>query len=103
MTNEQPQPRVPVHARAAGLVPPEHRVERAAGDLRRGVPVLIRGDREDDSAIALAAETTKERTLTVLVGRFGAPLSVLTHDRAATLKIRLYTPSIVVVPQHNTV
>jgi GTP cyclohydrolase II len=84
-------------------VPPEHQVERAAGDLRRGMPVLIRGNNEPQSVIAVSAETVADKTLAALIDRFGAPLCVLTHDRAATLKIPLYTADIVLIPQQNTV
>src|SRR5258707_408183 len=98
MTNKKTRPRASSKSRTSSksrsldIVPPEHRVERAAGDLRRGMPVLIRATRESAGAIAVAAETVTGRTLAALIHRFGAPLSVLTHDRALTLKIPLYTP-----------
>ena len=84
-------------------MPWEHRVERAAGDLRRGVAVLIRAEKHGESALAVAAETVDDRTLQALTENFGAALSILTHDRAATLKIPLYTREVVLIPQHNTV
>jgi GTP cyclohydrolase II len=80
------------------LVSPEHRVERAAGDLRRGAPVLVRAESKGDGILAVAAETVRPENLTELVQRFGAPSLILTHPRASTLKIRLYTPDIVSVP-----
>jgi GTP cyclohydrolase II len=81
----------------------EHRVDRAAGDLRRGAPVLIRAPRPDHSALAVAAETVTDHTLRALSAEFGAPMSVLTHDRATTLKIPLYTRDIVLIPQPSSV
>lgn len=103
MANKKTKPRAPGTAQSRDIVPPEHRVERAAGDLRRGMPVLIRGTGESESVIAVCAETVADKTLAALIATFGAPLSVLTHDRAATLKIPLYTADIVLIPQHNTV
>jgi hypothetical protein len=85
MANKKPPLRRPAGARIGDLVSWEHRVNRAAGDLRRGVPVLIRATRTGESALAVAAETADDRTLRALSEEFGAPTSVLTHDRAATL------------------
>src|SRR5262249_54222347 len=73
--------------------------ERAAGDLRRGVAVVVRSARAGESKIAVAAETVSSNTLRILEKRFGAPSFVVTHDRAATLKIPLYTPDVVLIPQ----
>src|SRR5665213_373682 len=73
----------------------EHRVERAAGDMRRGAPVLVRARAAGQSVVAVAAETVNAATLAGLAARFGAGHLLLTHARAATLKIRLYTPEIV--------
>ncbi len=84
--------------RTAPLLPPEHLVERAAGELRRGAPVFIRSAKRGESAIAVAAETVSDTTLAALVKLCGTPSSILTHARAATLKIRLYTPEVVAVP-----
>jgi GTP cyclohydrolase II len=82
-----------------GLVSPQHRVERAAGDLRRGVPVFIRSRRSEESALVAAAETVPDETLARLAKFAGDPGElILTHARAATLKIRLYTPDIVSLP-----
>ena len=80
------------------LVPPEQRVERAAGDLRRGMPVLIRGEAGGESALAVSAETVTDATLRALAGIAGPPSLILTHARATTLKIRLYTSDVVSVP-----
>ena len=79
-----------------GLVPASHRVERAAGDFRRGVPVVVRGP-DGESVLALAAETATDVALTQLAGLGAAGALILTHARAATLKIRLYTDEVVSV------
>src|SRR5262245_33106213 len=84
---------------AATLLSPAHLVERAAGELRRGAPVLIRSLKRNESAIAVAAETVTDATLAGLIQLCGGPFSILTHARAATLKIRLYTPEVVAIPQ----
>src|SRR6266550_3492945 len=57
---------------AKTLIPFEHRVERAAGDFRRGAPVLI-ADMEGESGLIVAAETVNDSTLMDLVRRYGAP------------------------------
>jgi len=85
-------------SKGTSLVPLEHRVERAAGDLRRGAPILVRAGRSGESALAVAAETVNQETLGQLAKDFGGPSAILTHARAATLKIRLYTPDVVSVP-----
>jgi GTP cyclohydrolase II len=99
MIDKETHEELPESAAGGYLVSPEHRVERAAGDLRRGAPVLIRGGGASENAVAVAAETAQMRTLRMLAGRFGPGFTVLTHDRAATLKIRLYTPDVVLIPQ----
>ena len=96
MTADKPgeiKPTIP----AKSLIPFEHRVERAAGDFRRGAPVLIRGV-EGENGLAVAAETVNDPTLEQLVSRCGAPSLILTHARASTLKIRLYTADVVSIP-----
>ncbi|HEY4265034.1 MAG TPA: GTP cyclohydrolase II [Micropepsaceae bacterium] len=93
MTADKPGEIKPVISQA--LIPPEQRVERAAGDLRRGAPVLIRADAAGESGIAVAAETVKSETLVALGGVSGPSALILTHARATTLKIRLYTADIV--------
>jgi len=82
---------------AKTLIPFEHRVERAAGDFRRGAPVLI-VDMQGESGLIVAAETVSEGSLMDLVRRYGAPALILTHARASTLKIRLYTADVVSIP-----
>ena len=72
------------------LLPP---VERAAAALRRGEPVLIDGTA--GTIVALAGETIRGAQLGALRA-LGAPVhAVLTHARAQTLKIRLYTEGVV--------
>ena len=83
-------------------------VDRAIGDFRRGIPVLI-----DDGApgaasavLAAAAELLRGETLAALAGWGAAasncsPFLALTHHRAETLKIRRYTPEIVLLPQSD--
>ncbi|HEX3674513.1 MAG TPA: GTP cyclohydrolase II [Rhizomicrobium sp.] len=66
-------------------------VARAAEALRRGEPVPIVG--EDGIGIAaLAVETANDHALVTLKG---SARLLLTHARARTLKIRLYTPDVV--------
>lgn len=73
-------------------------VDRAAGDLRRGLPVVV-SDGGGSAVLALAAELAREEVLAALKAWSGAtPDLVLTPSRAATLKIRLYTPEAVRVP-----
>src|SRR4029077_7156812 len=85
---------------AKPLIPFEHRVERAAGDFRRGAPVLI-NDMDGENGLIVAAETVSDGTLQALVQSFGVPSLILTHARASTLKIRLYTADVVSVPMQN--
>jgi GTP cyclohydrolase II len=89
--------------KGADLVPPEHRVERAGGDFRRGMPVLIRSGASGGSAVAAAAETLTDATLSALKGAYGQPSAYLTHARAATLKIRLYTEDAVAIALRESV
>lgn len=88
---------------AAALAPsPLAAVERAAGDLRRGLVVVL-----DDAGaapggaatLALAAELASDARIAALQRWSGTePDLALTHQRAATLKIRLYTPEVVRIP-----
>jgi GTP cyclohydrolase II len=81
-----------------GLTPsPLVAVERAANDLRAGLPAIIHDG--GAGALVFAAEFTNAEKLATLTRWSGAvPDLALTHNRAATLKIRLYTPGIVLVP-----
>jgi GTP cyclohydrolase II len=67
-------------------------VARAAEALRGGLPVRIKG-RDGKSISVLAVETAGDHALVKPGG-----LLVLTHARAATLKIRLYTQGVVALP-----
>jgi GTP cyclohydrolase II len=69
-------------------------VERAAAELRAGKPIAIVDGRE--IVIAYAVETIAQKTLATL--RKSKPSLVLTHARARTLKIRLYTSDVVALP-----
>jgi len=82
------------------LISAQHQVERAAGDFRRGVPVLFRKSKnglgESAGTLAFAAETLSDSILERLRGTNNEPLvMLLTSARAATLKIPFYTPDIV--------
>jgi GTP cyclohydrolase II len=73
-------------------------IDRASGELRRGFPVLVLPARGAPSLIA-AAELASPALLAAVTKWAGkAPHILLTHHRAATLKIRLYTDEIVAVP-----
>jgi GTP cyclohydrolase II len=66
-------------------------VARAAEALRRGAPVRIRGG-DGIGTTVLAVETASDHALVKLKG---PARLVLSHARARTLKIRLYTPDVV--------
>ena len=74
-------------------------VDRAAGDLRRGLPVVLAEPGETGGIVAFAAEFISAARLDRLrrLGG-GEPDLVITHNRAATLKIRLYTPDAIRIP-----
>lgn len=84
--------------RTAGLVA----VDRAAHEMRRGRAVLI--TQEDGADIkgavaAVAAELADEAAVEQLKSLSGAePDLAITHHRARTLKVRLYTEDVVLVP-----
>jgi GTP cyclohydrolase II len=65
------------------------RVIRAVDAYRRGLAVAIKGPR--GTALAFAVETLAPQTLRAL----RKPRLILTHARARTLKIRVYTPDVV--------
>lgn len=74
-------------------------VDRVIGDFRRGLPVILQ-DTAGPALLAVAAELARPETLAALAQWGGAaPYLALTHNRAATLKIRLYTPDAVLLPQ----
>ena len=73
-------------------------VERAAFELRSGRPVLVLDGGEYVTAV-LATEMLTEENLDLFQAISQTPPQVaLTHHRARTLKIRLYTPDVVLIP-----
>lgn len=74
------------------------RVARAADALRAGEIVVI-GDPAGPSRAALAVETaTRQGLARFAPSRAIEPWLVLTHERARTLKIRVYTQDVVALP-----
>src|SRR5580704_3916426 len=72
-------------------------VVRAVEAFRRGDRVTIMGA-GGNRIVALAVETAADVTLSALKSTPKSPaLLLLTHARARTLKIRLYTPDVVAV------
>src|SRR5262245_41064406 len=83
---------------AASLHGTAAQIDRAAGELRRGLPVVLEPQRGMPSLIA-SAELASAPLIAAMTKWAGAePHVLLTHHRAATLKIRLYTDEIVAVP-----
>lgn len=73
-------------------------VERAVMEMRRGLPVVIE-EAPGIACLALAAELVDQETLGFLEDLTGIwPHIHLTHRRAETLKIRLYTEGGVTLP-----
>ena len=73
-------------------------VDRAAYELRRGRLVLI-GDEAGQSVLAVSAEAATEQSIERLSALAGVePDLAITHNRAKTLKLPLYTDDIVLVP-----
>ena len=74
-------------------------VERAAYELRCGRPVFINDDTQQ-VALVLATEMATETRINALTELSGnkLPHIVLTHQRAETLRIRLYTPDVIRIP-----
>ncbi len=66
---------------------------RAVNVFRRGFPVRI--ESQGKAFLALAVETASDRALKAIKCSPEGPFLLLTHARARTLKIRLYTPQIV--------
>jgi GTP cyclohydrolase II len=71
-------------------------VETAAHALREGKPVIVKNGRE--IVIAYAVETMGDAALKTARKANKNLRLVLTHARARTLKIRLYTPDVVALP-----
>ena len=73
-------------------------VDRASHDFRRGRPVQIRDD-AGNSIIAVASEMCADQVISRLAELSGnEPSIAITHHRARTLKVRLYTDEIVLIP-----
>ena len=70
-------------------------IERAAHALREGQPVAIKDGRE--IVIVYAVETIRDASLKAARKTVKNLRLVLTHARARTLKIRLYTPDVIVL------
>lgn len=72
-------------------------VERAAGDARAGVPVLVSAP--DGMVLAVSAETQDAQTISLLlaVPDMPPPHLLLTPERADALKLRKYTPGALAV------
>ncbi|HSM95000.1 MAG TPA: GTP cyclohydrolase II [Rhizomicrobium sp.] len=71
-------------------------MERAAHALRAGKPVAIKNGRE--IVIVYAVETLSDAALKAVRKTVKGLRLVLTHARARTLKIRLYTADVVALP-----
>ena len=75
-------------------------VDRAAHDFRRGRPVSI-CDEMGNSIIALASEVSTDQVITRLSEISGTEPSIaITHHRARTVKVRLYTEEIILIFIH---
>lgn len=83
------------------LSPLDHRdtagVEKAAMDLRRGLPVVFLGEPQTEDLVLAAVETLTDPVLAWLQS-LGDVRLVLSHTRAKTLKMRLYTEGGVCLP-----
>jgi len=85
---------------SAAFVAPQHQIERAAGDFRRGVPVRFRNCQakldKTGGVLFFAAETISNTALEELPrANDDSIVMLLTSARASTLKIGLYTPDVV--------
>ena len=68
----------------------------AAGTLRRGLPIAL--TKAGDASVVLSVETAEADGIAALDRTAAEPgLLILTHPRAATLKIHLYTPEVIAV------
>jgi GTP cyclohydrolase II len=86
---------VPARPNSA-LISPTHSVERAAGEFRRGIPVLIDSDR-DITSLTVAAETVGDQTLQIIAATGLHGSLMITQDRAVTLKIPRYTDRVIAI------
>jgi GTP cyclohydrolase II len=70
-----------------------------AVDALRAAEIVVISDPEGESVAALAVETATAASLERFeTSRAIEPRLVLTHERARTLKIRVYTPDVVALP-----
>lgn len=91
-------PRAKGSALAGALLGGAVAVDRAAAELRRGLPVVVQPPR-GAASLVVAAELASPTVIDALKRWSGkGPRVLLTHNRAATLKIRLYTEEAVAVP-----
>jgi len=73
-------------------------VAAAAAALRAGLAIIVT-DGKGGRSVALSVETATDKEISALTARAGSRGQLmLTHARAQTLKIRLYTPDVVAVP-----
>jgi GTP cyclohydrolase II len=93
--SSRPKSHVPLHPPAGEAPKALMDTVRAVDAFRRGAPVRIQSRRKP--IFALAVETANDNSLKAFLGPNSSPLLVLTHARARTLKIRLYTPDIAAV------
>jgi GTP cyclohydrolase II len=94
LSQSKTQPARPPRARRGRPQPPPEsgRCLRAIDAFRRGAAVRIEGERS--TFLALAVEPATDARLAAIRHTSEPPLLLLTHARARTLKIRLYTPDI---------
>jgi GTP cyclohydrolase II len=95
MPATRPFPTVQRQTRPACAAKPNP-VAQAVEALRRGLPVWIQGA-AGRGTLALAVETASQPAIARAVQRYKSPVLVLTHARARTLKIRLYTQDVVAI------
>jgi GTP cyclohydrolase II len=87
---------VPARPKGKALSPADQ-VVKAVDAFRRGAPVLI-AEKGRTVTLALAVETAGDKTLKSLKPTKARPVyQLLTHARARTLKIRLYTPDVAAI------
>lgn len=73
-------------------------VTAAAAALRAGAAIVL-NDGKGGRSVALSVETATDKEISALAKAAGSSGQLLlTHARAQTLKIRLYTPGVVAVP-----
>lgn len=79
-------------------IPALAQIERAVQELRRGLPLVIFGAGNVPEAV-MASELVNAQGIEGLCKMSSStPDILLTHNRANTLKIRLYTPDAVAIP-----